>query len=324
MSVRDQIVSEMRAIAKEQGRHLALLDDDLSLLDSGFDSLCFAILVVRLEDTLGVDPWATSKWKRRRRLSGSSFISTPMRVAGKPPARRPRLRELMRRALSVRTGAPPVLDDGTDAIALRALAERSWVEARARRVVGRNLLLVTKRALSAAAALCSLDGVVSRLVIVPPDLAMSDLASVIEDAEAHAIIHDAGDGAGIDTQLPVYRVRLDERGLRPELRRIRLHHRMVSLHVRDDGPAEDGGPQPCGSDRRHSARRRRDETPTRWATYYDIRRFGGLQMLLRALVGGHTLDLMSPGEPISHFLARLAERRRQPTSPARRPTGEAL
>lgn len=56
MSVRDQIVSEMRAIAKEQGRHLALLHDELSLLDSGFDSLCFAILVVRLEDTLGVDP----------------------------------------------------------------------------------------------------------------------------------------------------------------------------------------------------------------------------------------------------------------------------
>lgn len=56
MSVRDQIVSEMRIIAKEQGRHLALLHDDLALLDSGFDSLCFAILVVRLEDNFGVDP----------------------------------------------------------------------------------------------------------------------------------------------------------------------------------------------------------------------------------------------------------------------------
>jgi len=56
MSVREQIVSEMKAIAKEQGRSLAVLHDDLALLDSGFDSLCFAILVVRLEDTLGVDP----------------------------------------------------------------------------------------------------------------------------------------------------------------------------------------------------------------------------------------------------------------------------
>ena len=31
--------------------------DDLVLLDSGLDSLCFAILVARLEDELGVDPF---------------------------------------------------------------------------------------------------------------------------------------------------------------------------------------------------------------------------------------------------------------------------
>ena len=56
MSVREQIVSEMRTIAKEQGRQLAQLRDDLALLECGFDSLCFAILVVRLEDSFGVDP----------------------------------------------------------------------------------------------------------------------------------------------------------------------------------------------------------------------------------------------------------------------------
>ena len=36
------------------------LQDDLVLLDSGLDSLCFAILVARLEDTLGVDPFSAS------------------------------------------------------------------------------------------------------------------------------------------------------------------------------------------------------------------------------------------------------------------------
>lgn len=56
MSVREQIVSEMKTIAKEQGRRLAALNDDVALLDCGFDSLCFAILVVRLEDMFGVDP----------------------------------------------------------------------------------------------------------------------------------------------------------------------------------------------------------------------------------------------------------------------------
>ena len=39
---------------------LAPLSDDLNLLDSGLDSLCFAILVARLEDSLGVDPFTAS------------------------------------------------------------------------------------------------------------------------------------------------------------------------------------------------------------------------------------------------------------------------
>ena len=36
------------------------LGDDLVLLDSGLDSLCFAILVTRLEDQFGFDPFTTS------------------------------------------------------------------------------------------------------------------------------------------------------------------------------------------------------------------------------------------------------------------------
>nr|WP_321983111.1 hypothetical protein [uncultured Lichenicoccus sp.] len=32
------------------------MSDDLKLLDSGLDSLCFAILVARLDDELGLDP----------------------------------------------------------------------------------------------------------------------------------------------------------------------------------------------------------------------------------------------------------------------------
>jgi acyl carrier protein len=50
-------MSEMQQIAKEQDKDLAPLTDDLVLLDSGFDSLCFAVLVARLEDKLGFDPF---------------------------------------------------------------------------------------------------------------------------------------------------------------------------------------------------------------------------------------------------------------------------
>ena len=47
-----------------------------------------------------------------------------------------------------------------------------------------------------------------------------------------------------------------------------------------------------------------------WGTFYDIRRYGGLQILLRALVGGGSLVLSSAGEPVADLLARLGRPRR--------------
>ena len=60
MTVKLTIMLEMQQIAQEQQKDLAPLSDDLVLLDSGFDSLCFAVLVARLEDKLGVDPFTQS------------------------------------------------------------------------------------------------------------------------------------------------------------------------------------------------------------------------------------------------------------------------
>jgi acyl carrier protein len=51
----------MEAIAREHGKILAPLHDDLVLLDSGLDSLGFAVLVARLEDRLGIDPFTTAE-----------------------------------------------------------------------------------------------------------------------------------------------------------------------------------------------------------------------------------------------------------------------
>ena len=60
MTTKLTILSEMRKVADEQAKKLAPLADDLVLLDSGLDSLCFAVLVARLEDKLGLDPFTTS------------------------------------------------------------------------------------------------------------------------------------------------------------------------------------------------------------------------------------------------------------------------
>jgi acyl carrier protein len=59
MSVRSEILSLFTEVAAEQQRTLSPLFDSLGLLDSGLDSLCFAIVVARLEDRLGLDPFST-------------------------------------------------------------------------------------------------------------------------------------------------------------------------------------------------------------------------------------------------------------------------
>jgi hypothetical protein len=57
MSTRSTVASQFEQVALEQKRKLARLSDDLRLLDSGLDSLSFALIVARLEDSLGVDPF---------------------------------------------------------------------------------------------------------------------------------------------------------------------------------------------------------------------------------------------------------------------------
>ena len=57
MSVRATIASQFERVAREQQRTLSPLSDDMRLVHSGLDSLSFAIIVARLEDSLGVDPF---------------------------------------------------------------------------------------------------------------------------------------------------------------------------------------------------------------------------------------------------------------------------
>lgn len=60
MSARLMIVKAIEQVAKEQGKKLRPLTDDMELMESGLDSLCFAILVARLEDAFGFDPFTAS------------------------------------------------------------------------------------------------------------------------------------------------------------------------------------------------------------------------------------------------------------------------
>jgi acyl carrier protein len=60
MSVRPKIISVIEQVAKEHERSLVPLTDDLDLFDTGLDSLALAVIVVRLEEELKIDPFTDS------------------------------------------------------------------------------------------------------------------------------------------------------------------------------------------------------------------------------------------------------------------------
>ncbi|HMK69995.1 MAG TPA: phosphopantetheine-binding protein [Xanthobacteraceae bacterium] len=61
MSVKLTILQQMEQVAQEHGRILPPLTDELVLANCGLDSLGFAVLVARLEDTLGIDPFTAAE-----------------------------------------------------------------------------------------------------------------------------------------------------------------------------------------------------------------------------------------------------------------------
>lgn len=58
MSIAAQITTLFAEVAQDQNKVLARLADELGLLETGLDSLCLAIIVARLEDQLGFDPFS--------------------------------------------------------------------------------------------------------------------------------------------------------------------------------------------------------------------------------------------------------------------------
>ena len=60
MLIRQKVETVFRRVGIEQNKRMAPLSDDLPLLQTGLDSLCFALIVAVLEDELGVDPFTES------------------------------------------------------------------------------------------------------------------------------------------------------------------------------------------------------------------------------------------------------------------------
>lgn len=55
--LRDKITTAIQETSDLRGTEVVVLEDETVLLESGLDSLGFAILVARLEEELGYDPF---------------------------------------------------------------------------------------------------------------------------------------------------------------------------------------------------------------------------------------------------------------------------
>jgi acyl carrier protein len=60
-SVEAIVISGMQKIAEDHHKKFVPLSAEAALSSCGLDSLCFAVLVARLEDRFGVDPFSTSE-----------------------------------------------------------------------------------------------------------------------------------------------------------------------------------------------------------------------------------------------------------------------
>jgi len=195
----------------------------------------------------------------------------------------------------------------TASVALSDLLRSTSLGGRLPELSSRSVLIAAQDQLVAALALIELDGVARRLVVCPPDLSSEHLPGVIAKAGVDAIVsdrdpHDLGDlgvplrvFASLDI-VPVQREQIEHHATdwvlltsgttgAPKL----ILHTFTGLTA----PIKNGQHQ--GAD-------------VVWGTFYDIRRYGGLQIFLRAILGRGSLVLSSTAESPGDYLVRLGAR----------------
>lgn len=193
--------------------------------------------------------------------------------------------------------------DADSYISLNDLISGSVLYGRGEDLRDRSVLLATKDQFTAASALIELDGVARRIVLCPPDLPLEHFPYVMDTAEVDAVIVDkAIPPLGKPRSMyfsPCTRNIVPDSGNHevysqtewvlltsgttgvPKL----VAHTLESL---------------AGAIRANSGPGGRMV----WSTFYDIRRYGGIQILLRAILTGASLVLSSAQESTADFLTR--------------------
>ena len=225
-------------------------------------------------------------------MTSSGLTSSGVTSSGvTSPSAAPRLTERARTIVADRDGASD----------LGLLATGTALGGAAAELAGRSVLIATRTQRAAALAMVELDGLVRRMVLAPPGLSPEHLHTVIADAEVGVIVAD--EVGMVEATLPIVPIRSTIEAT--DKRTSRDHDtQWVMLTSGTSGRAKIVahtlaaligaiGPSPAGVAR-----------PV-WATFYDIRRYGGLQILMRAILGHGDLVVGSEGEAIGDYLRRL-------------------
>ena len=174
-------------------------------------------------------------------------------------------------------------------------------------LAGRSVLVATSSQLTSALALIELDGVARRITILPPDADRAHLRALIADAECDAaVIDEERNEASFDLAVCIVcspNVVPTEQGPPAFVRT-----EWVLLTSGTTGVPKMVVHSLAGLSAAITAQT--DSQPVVWGTFYDIRRYGGLQIFLRAVLSGASLVLSSAGEPVAEHLcaARAAWR----------------
>jgi acyl-coenzyme A synthetase/AMP-(fatty) acid ligase len=188
-------------------------------------------------------------------------------------------------------------------VALAELADGSMLGSALETLRGRSVLIATRDQLATALALIELDGVARRMVLCTPDLNSEQFAAVAKTAEADAVIVDAV--ATLPVPVSLQRYAAASRPIRgPALRRATEATEWILLTSGTTGTPKlvVHGLQSLGGTLPAQA----PSAGVVWSTFYDIRRYGGLQIYLRAVLSGSNLVLSHSGEPVQDFLRRAA------------------
>ncbi len=168
---------------------------------------------------------------------------------------------------------------------------------------GLSVLLETPHQFQAAEAMIQLDGVTRRIVLYPPDMSREHLLFLAKVAEIDVIMTENADlkrafeQAASNRQPASESISEPSGALQTEWILLTSGTTGIPKLVQHTFASLTGAIAPRGP----------SSQPVVWSTFYDIRRYGGLQIFLRAALTGASLILADPRESLTDFLERAAE-----------------